>query len=252
MINTKKKVNTEKGENECAEEKDERAVSNSTKMRTEETSTKNSAGEDIRNDNNNKDDLNEDVDNEKQEMYTVEKILNHREEGKRERKKITLLIKWVGYDVPTWELETSMRESINDDVEKYMKTVATMKKKTSMRGKPVFEKIIQCPNDHKMSGNFKQTTNSWEVDNVECQGGCGMNFAEKKCGQRNSAWICNGRIRHACKVVYCTNCFCNKLLDTAMKRRGRNPKHIEVEKDDRSKRTLRRKKIDDSLQTKKI
>ena len=54
----------------------------------------------------------------KNEMYIVEKILNHRKDCRK--KEISLLIKWVGYDDPTWETESLMRESINDDVDKYL------------------------------------------------------------------------------------------------------------------------------------
>ena len=51
------------------------------------------------------------------EVYIVEGILNHM----RKRNNKWLLIKWKGYDVPTWEPEETMRMTINDDVDAFWK-----------------------------------------------------------------------------------------------------------------------------------
>ena len=45
-------------------------------------------------------------------MYIVEKILDHKENVKKKKNNLSLLIKWKGYDTPTWESERIMRESI--------------------------------------------------------------------------------------------------------------------------------------------
>ena len=63
-----------------------------------------------------------------EEMYIVEKICDHKENSKKKKNNLSLLIKWKGYDTPTWESETVMRESINDDVDIYLKNHRTVKK----------------------------------------------------------------------------------------------------------------------------
>ena len=160
-------------------------------------------------------------------LYVVEKILDHREDSKRRKNKISLLIKWKGYDEPTWESEVSMRESINDDVDSYLKKNRVIKKTKSKKGKAIFERIVKCNKNHKDVRNFKQTINDWEVGDVLCEGKCGLDFGIKKCGHKNAAWVCDGRIAHGCKIVYCTQCYCN-LLDTRI-RRGRNHNNEKIE-----------------------
>ena len=117
-------------------------------------------------------------------MYVVEIILDHREDVRKRRNNSSLLIKWKGYDKPTWESEKIMRESINDDVDSYFKCNHVVKKSKSKKGQTVMERFIKCKLNHKDSTNYKHTINHWEVGNVSCEGKCGMDFGIKKCGQK--------------------------------------------------------------------
>ena len=165
---------------------------------------------------------------EEETFYVVEKILDHKEDVRKRRNKLSLLIKWQGYDEPTWETEENMRESINDDVDTYLKRNKVVKKSKSKKGQTVLERFINCNKNHKDPTNFKQTINHWEVSDVFCEGKCGLNFGVKKCGQKNAAWICDGRIKHACRIVFCTQCYCNSLLENSQ-RRGRNNNNQKIE-----------------------
>ena len=147
--------------------------------------------------------------------------MEHKIESKKGKGKISFLIKWKNYKDPTWESEENLRQSINDDVESYLKNNKVVKKKESKKGKIVFEKLVKCNKNHKDPRNFKQTINSWDVGHSECEGKCGIHFGLKKCGNKNPAWICEGRIKHGCNIVFCTKCFCDELLKNN-NRRGRS------------------------------
>ena len=70
------------------------------------------------------DELSEENDEDDSEMYEVEKILKH----KKSKGGTHLLIKWKGYAETTWEPEELMRESIEDDVNKYFLQIMTSEK----------------------------------------------------------------------------------------------------------------------------
>ena len=181
-------------------------------------------------------------------MYVVEKILDHREDVRKKKNKMSFLIKWKGYNEPTWESETKMRETINDDVETYLKTNKVVKKAKSKRGKVFFEKVTKCMKNHNVSTNFKQTIDNWEVADVPCEGKCGLNFGDKKCGKKNPAYICDGRIQHGCRIVYCTKCFCSQLLENGKRRARNNINNVQNEVPV-ARNSLRRKNTNEHLVT---
>lgn len=193
-----------------------------------------------------------DHEGDKNVIYFVEKILKHKIETKRGKSKISFLIKWKDYEEPTWESETNMRQSINDDVETYLKNNKVVKKLKSKKGKVIFEKIIKCSKNHKDPSNFRQTINNWEVGDIECEGKCGVHFGMKKCGNKNPAWVCDGRIKHRCNIVYCTQCFCDKLLENN-NRRGRKQRNNDYVQIASTKNSLRKtNKKNDSLEVAKL
>ena len=166
---------------------------------------------------------------------------------RKRKNKLSLLIKWKDYDEPTWETEENMRESINDDVDAYLKRNKVVKKTKSKKGKTLLERYLKCNKNHKDSTTFKQTINRWEVGNIVCEGNCGLNFGVKKCGQKNAAWVCDGRIKHDCKIVYCTQCYCTELLENGQKR-GRNIQNEKIEVVSTRNSLRRRNKNDKNLE----
>ena len=148
------------------------------------------------------------------EVYIVEGILNHM----RKRNNKWLLIKWKGYDVPTWEPEETMRMTINDDVDAFWKKMQQIKDKDKVnKANP-----ICCSFEHSNPLNFYQTSNAWEVEKKNCHGkNCSIDFEVDKCSEKNIAWVCEGRKRSVCNVVYCNKCFFNDKNVVHAKRKRR-------------------------------
>jgi len=148
--------------------------------------------------------------------YEIEHICNHM----RKRNTMLLLIKWKGYEQPTWEPEDVIRTSINNDVETYWEKVKQSKRQVYAEEKNkkrekfkmdlLTKEVPMCKLEHNIPTNFYQSMNAWEVENNSCNGkDCSTDFGVEKCSHNNVAWICEGRRRHICKVVYCNKCFFN-------------------------------------------
>ena len=132
-----------------------------------------------------------------------------------------LLIKWKGYEEPTWEPEDVIRSSINNDVETYWQKVKQSKCQVDTEEKNkkhkdskvalLAEKVPMCQLEHNIPTNFYQSINAWEVERNSCSGkDCSIDFGVQKCSHNNVAWICKGQRRHICNVVYCNKCFFNE------------------------------------------
>ena len=152
-----------------------------------------------------------------EQEYEIEHICNHM----RKRNTMLLLIKWKGYEHPTWEPEDVIRSSINDDVETYWQKIKLSRRQVDTEEKKkkrkdsklglLVEKVPMCQLNHNVPTNFYQSMNAWEVERNSCSGkDCSIDFGIQKCSQNNVAWICEGQRRHICNVVYCNKCFFNE------------------------------------------
>lgn len=203
ICNDKSETNNKIGIKENKNEKSDQAEGNDKEK--VKNNDKNNDGDKVKNiDNNNEEDNDKnndkDSDEDNDKEYVVERILNHM----RKRRTKMLLIKWKGYEKPTWEPEETMRLSINDDVEMYWKN---LKPKKDAESKKV---AVYCSLEHSNPLNFYQTSDAWEVERNICNGkDCSINFGVEKLTNKNVVWVCEGRKRCICNVVYCNECYYN-------------------------------------------
>ena len=74
---------------------------------------------------------NNDKNQDSEKEYEIESISNHM----RRRNTMLLLIKWRGFENPTWKPEDVMRTSVNDDVETYWEKLKNQNVRIILRKK---------------------------------------------------------------------------------------------------------------------